>query len=135
MIDMLTISDFIAFMKTKFIGTLFYNSTIDKDSPQCIGIYRRSAGIVQSVGGPDSSSYNNLSISMVIHWTEDAGACEGMSNLIYASMSSVMRELAPNGTTIIYIELLEAHPIWVGRDEKNIAECVIRANIFYERGA
>lgn len=87
-----------------------------------------------AVGGPENKSYDELPISLVVHWTEDAGQCEIMANSIYHSLDTTIKERTPAGVVIGFVQLLDQMPNWVGRDEKNIAENVIRANIIYERG-
>lgn len=128
------VKEFIAFLKEKFPGVKFFNSTVDKSSKQCIGVFTRAEGPVQYVG-PNNISYGILPVSIVIHWTEDAGICEEMARDVYETFQSVNKEIAPSGDTIAFINLLDAKPVWTGRDEHNIAEYVIRANIIYERGA
>lgn len=130
---MLTIHEFIAYMKTKFPAIVFFNSTIDSSQTKCVGTYARTSGRVQAIGSP--GSYDILPISMVIHWTEDAGQCEDMANTVYTQLSTIIKELTPAGIMISYVQLQDSAPVWVGRDDKNIAEKVIRANIIYERGA
>lgn len=130
---MLTIKEFISFLKPKFPSVVFFNSTIDQSSNQCIGIYSRTIPKVQAVGEP--GSYDILPISIVVHWTEDASLCEDMANILYTQLGEVIKEPTPSGTIISFIQLQDAAPANVGRDERNVVEKVIRANIIYERGA
>ncbi len=130
---MLTITEVIAYLKVKFPSAIFFNSMIDNSLPQCIGIYRRTAARIKAIG--DNGSYDVLPLSIIVHWTEDAGLCEEMANLVYAQLGSIIKETLPSGAVIIYTKLQDTNPVWVGRDSKNIAENVIRANIIYERGA
>lgn len=130
---MLTIKEFIGFLRTKNPTATYFNSTLDKSSNKCIGVYGKEAAKIPSVGGA-GSSYNVLATSIVIHWTEDAHECETLANEMYQKLDSVIRETTPNGTVIVHIDLPDTKPVWVGRDDRNIAEYVIRANIIYERG-
>lgn len=132
---MLTVKSFIPMLRLKFPEITFYNSTIDKSNPKCVGIYTRGQGKISSVGGPDNGSYDILPISIIVHWTEDAGLCEDMANLIYTELSIILKEQTPSGTMISFVRLEDALPVHVGRDESNVVEKVIRATIFYERGA
>lgn len=129
---MLTVTEFIAFLSTMFPEITFFNSTIDKSNPKCIGVYPRAAGKIQAIGG--SGSYDILPISIIVHWTEDAGLCEDTANIVYSQLSAVLKAPTPSGTMISFIQLQEAAPVHVGRDESNVVEKVIRATIFYERG-
>lgn len=131
---MLTITEIIAYLKIKFPTVTFFNSTIDKSLNQCIGIYRRTAGKIQAIGGPNNGSYDVLPLSIVIHWTEDAGQCEIMANLLYSELNSIIKETLPTGPVLVFAQLQDANPVWVGRGDNNIAESVIRVNINYERG-
>lgn len=130
---MIQITEFIALLKIKFPEVKFFNSTIDKSITKCVGIYRRQGARIQAIGD-DNGSYDILPISMVIHWTEDAGDCEIMANVIYTTLSTIIHEQTPSGKIIYHIQLQDSNPVWVGRDSTNVAENVIRANIYYERG-
>lgn len=132
---MLTITEFNELLETKFPEVVIFNSTVDKDSDKCIGVFSRSAGKIQAIGGPDNGSYDILPISIIVHWTEDAGQAEEMANAVYTALSTIMKEETPAGTMITYVQLQDATPVHIGRDESNVVEKVIRANIYYERGA
>jgi len=129
---MLTIKDFIAHMKTKYPETTFYNSTLDSSSDKCVGIYSRTAPRIQAVGEP--SSHAVLSVSILVHWTQDSSICEDFALSLYNTLISTVRELTPGGVTILFVEPVDGRPVWSGRDSRNVAEYVIRANIYYERG-
>lgn len=131
---MLTVKEFIALLKIKFPTVAFFNSTIRKDSDQCIGVYPMATGKIPTVGGPNNGSYDILPISIVIHWTEDAGDCEVMADAVYSKLLAITKEATPSGIVITFIQPQDSSPVHVGRDERNIIEKVIRANIFYERG-
>lgn len=130
---MLTISEFIGYLKqqSEFVGVKFYNGTIDKNEQKCVGIYLAGRGNPNmALGGPECSSFNTKSISILIHWTENSNQCELFSNKLYKFLM-VQSNFILNGRRIINVQMLDDGPIDIKRDENNICEMVIRCNIFY----
>lgn len=131
--SMLHVSDIIAWLKTKFPGTEFYNGFIPKNSEQCVGVYLKQRGSRNlAIGGPTCTSYATLPLSLLVHWTKDADPCEKEADEIYSTMETASGESA-GGHRIIDFNLIDPGPVDVSRDENNICEMVIRVNVIYER--
>lgn len=131
--NMLRVSDVIIWLKTKFPDVAFYNGFIPKNSEQCIGVYLKQRGIRSlAVGGPACTSYTTLPLSLLVHWSQDADACESEADTIYSAMEMASGETA-GGHRIINFNLIDPVPVDVSRDGNNICEMVIRVNVIYER--
>lgn len=130
----MTTLKFMNYLKSLHPTLPFKNGTIDKSSKTCIGVYTRlRTKPFVAIGGVQATSYGVLSVTILVHWTENSNTCEEIADSIYESLfckSDILFE----GSNIRSIELLDNGSIDVGRDDKNICERVIRANIFYERG-
>jgi hypothetical protein len=126
---MLRIQDFVTTLKTKHPGVKFFNGCISKHE-NCVGVYARgSAQPITAIGA--ESSYNILPITLLIHWGENSDACEVVANEIYCGLANSIDTI--NNRRVIQVQLLESCPTNIGRDDNNICEMTIRANIFYER--
>lgn len=130
---MLKVSDFKDYLKAQFVGKKIYNGTINKSENQCIGVYARGNGVPHvAIGGTENTSFSELPITILVHWTEDTNLCETMAIEIYEKLYGTTKILMGN-VKIAYINMLDPCPINIDRDSKNIAEMVIRINIIYER--
>jgi hypothetical protein len=130
---MLRASEFKEYLEQQFPGVTFYNGTIDKTNPQCIGIYNKGTNSLHTaLGGINNISYSTLSVSILVHWTENTDTCEVQADRLYECLQRA-ENFKINNKRIVCVELHDPHPIDVSRDENNIAEMVIRATIYYER--
>lgn len=130
---MMRISDVIKWLKTKYPGTEFYNGSMPKNKTQCIGVYLKNrGGRIIAIGGYDCTSYASLPLSLLVHWGQDADACQQQANGMYEMMQAADEETI-GGHHIIDFDLQDNGPVDVARDSNNICEMVIRTNIVYER--
>lgn len=130
---MLRVAEFKDYLKSLFPSVKIYNGTIDKNSKECVGIYRRGrANNAIAIGGVENTSYSILPVSILVHWTEDADICESMANDIYLALQE-KTDVLINNRRIIMFQMLDSGPVDLNRDDKNIVEMVIRTNIIYER--
>lgn len=110
----------IAWLKAKVPDVSFFNSCIDKDLAQCVGVYSRRNGPEQprAVGVP--SSYGIKALTLLVHWTTNADTCEikaqELVNLFRTAGAS--EEIGDNTGYF----LAQQDPVDVGRDEKGIFE-------------
>jgi hypothetical protein len=132
---MITVSDFVQALKDLFPGVKFYNGTLNRNESQCIGVYARdSAPVYRALGGSANTSYSVLPVTILIHWTENADACERQANAIYNTLFET-EGLIVGGRRVILLSLRDSAPVDVGRDDSNICERTLRINITYEREA
>lgn len=132
---MLKVSDFKNYLKLQFVGVKVYNGTINKSEKQCIGTYARGSGVPHiAIGGKEATSFNELPITILVHWSEDTDICETMANRIYENLFGTCNVMM-GVFKVSFINMLDSAPVDVSRDKNNIAEMVIRINITYEREA
>lgn len=126
---MITISDFVSVLKSKYPEIKFFNGCISK-TEKCVGVYARGNATPPTAIG-SKPSYNVLPVTLLIHWGENSNDCEVTANTLYSGLEEGIAEI--NGLRVIQIQLLESSPANIGRDDNNICEMTIRLNIFYER--
>lgn len=126
---MITISNFLEALKSKYPNIKFYNGCINK-SEKCVGVYARGNAIPPTAIG-SQPSYRVLPVTLLIHWGENSNECETTANTLYAGLEKGIATI--NNLRVIQLELLESTPTNIGRDDNNICEMTIRLNIFYER--
>jgi len=127
------IDNFIEYLETLFPDIDFYNGSIDRNLQQCVGVYLAQGGSSQiALGGLDNTSFNSKTISLLIHWTENANSCEVLATSIYNTLQG-KSNIYIGGKRIAAINMLDAGPININRDSNNICEMVIRISIIYDR--
>lgn len=127
---MLRLSDVRTLLLQEFPLVSIYNGTIDKNNPNCFGIFTREPVIPVALGGYSGSSYSNLNVSILVHWGEDTDACESLADDVFYFLHC-KGPILVNGKTITSI--LAKGPIDISRDENNICEMVVHADIMYTR--
>lgn len=127
----MTIKQFIAWLKIKAPGVSFFNSCIDKNLAQCVGVYARKNGPAQpqAVGG--RSSYGIKAITLLVHWTTNADTCEIKANEILELFRTAGTS-ETIGTTTGYF-LAPNDPIDVGTDDAGIFEKTFDVNLYYRK--
>lgn len=126
---MLTISNFLSVLKTKYPNIKFFNGCVSKDE-KCVGIYARGNSTPPTAIG-SKPSYGVLPVTMLVHWGENSNECEATANSLYEGLEEGIAEV--NGVRVIQLQLLDSTPVNIGRDDSNICEMTIRLNIMYER--
>ena len=126
-------SQFKDWLKSQFPDVKFYNGAVTQNDKQCVSIYSRgTASPYIAVGGAANTSFAYLPITVLVHWSENADECEQMATQIYQKLFGVSKVMM--GTTKVnMIKLLDPCPVNIDRDDKNIAEMVIRLQLIYER--
>lgn len=126
---MLTVSDFVKVLKVQYSDIKFFNGCISKDE-KCVGVYARgNAAPVSAIG--TKPSYNVLPVTLMVHWGENSADCEAVANTLYEGLSNGIENI--NNTRVIQVQMVDSHPVNIGRDDNNICEMTLRINIFYER--
>ena len=130
---MVGLNDIRSMLATQFTGDKVISGAIDRDSAQCIGVFLRpSSRATIAIGGVSNSTYRELSIAILVHWTESSTTCENKAETIFQFLQGKSNFLI--GTKKVISIIVEGDgPISIDRDEKNICEMVIHANIVYER--
>ena len=126
---MITISNFLEVLKSRYPKIKFYNGCIDK-SGKCVGVYARGNAVPPTAIG-SKPSYGVLPVTLLIHWGENSNECEVTANTLYSGLEEGIEKI--NNLRVIQIQMLESSPTNIGRDDNNICEMTIRLNIFYER--
>ena len=135
---MITMSTYTVYeyMKAKFpeLAQLLKNGNIDKSAQKSVGVFlgsdTRASGNL-AIGGIDCTSVRMLPININIRWTDNQKSCDDEAISIYNALLLETQNFIVNDVKIAYIQLLDACPKSIGRDDKNICESVIRANFYY----
>lgn len=158
MTSIMRASEFRYFLKCKMPFTRIFNGTIKKELQKCIAVYPRGTVPANTaLGGSENSSYGELPLTIVVHWTENTDECENAANKLYSLLESVSDESfrtedidswdedmdvwnlencewdGLGERNIIQIKMIDSCPIDVERDSRNICEKVIRIVVIYEK--
>ena len=127
----MTIKQVIAWLKFKAPGVSFFNSCIDKNLSQCVGVYARKNGPEQpkAIGG--RSSYGLKAITVLVHWTTNADTCEIKANELQELFRAAGSSEVIGATTGFFNSLVD--PVSVGTDDLGIFEYVFDVNLTYKK--
>ena len=129
---MLLASAFKDYLKTVYPAVTFYAGAINKNDNKCVGIYPKGRQpFFIAAGGIKNTTTWYLPLSLLIHWTENTSECEEMARILYEYFLTV-EDVVISGIRIIHFDLLDACPVDLDRDNRNICEIVIRLNVIYE---
>lgn len=120
------------YLEGQFPEIKFYNSTIDRNESECVGLYLKGGAQASiALGGAKNTTYGKMPITILVHWSENSSKCEATALLIYNHLFGLSK-ITMGDSNIVSVDLIDPHPRDVGRDN-NICEMVIRAIIVYER--
>lgn len=132
---MLYLEDIKNWIKTIFSAEHYYMGKLDNKQDKSIGIYQRKANNPprMCIGGEMNTSYDVKSVSILVHWSNDASEAEKAAYELFNNIKKC-RNVTINNIHIPYIQLLNSEPIDVATDEKGIYERVIELDIYYAKG-
>ena len=132
----MTASTFFDYMKSKFpdLESILRNGNIDKSAEKSVGVFlgsdTRSTGNL-AIGGIDCTTIRMVPINIQIRWTSNQRQHDVKAVEIYNSLLLEKSNFFVGDVKIASIMLLDSCPAPLGRDDKNICESVIRANVYY----
>ena len=129
---MIYLSDIRDFLKTVFKAEHYYIGKLDNKQDKSLGVYslKQSGAPVSAIG--DESTYNTISVSLLLHWNNNANETERQARNLFETLYSV-KDVEINKHTIYIIELLTPEVVDVGTDDKGVYEQVIEVKFYYER--
>lgn len=130
---MITLAQVRDWLKSEITCPNWYIGKIDGSKEKCIGLYNvRGPAPQTAVGGLGNSSYTIKTISVLVHWGQNADLAEQKAQEIYVALIG-RSNITIGGKRVIMIQMRTSEPVSVGTDEKGIYEFVIEAHIYYER--
>ena len=121
-------------LKTFNIGSNFYIGKLDNKKDNSIGVYLRDRSGAQTIalGGLNSTTYDILSVKLLVHWNTNSDETEQAARALYSALRE-QRHFIIKTYTVNYLEMLCPEPIEVGTDDNGVYEWVINFNLYYER--
>nr|WP_302857483.1 minor capsid protein [uncultured Ruminococcus sp.] len=129
---MIYLSDIRDWLKSVAEAEHYYIGKLDNKQDKSIGVYslKQSGTPTRAIGG--ESTYDTISVSLLIHYTDNARETEEFARRLYETLYGV-KNVEINNQKIYIIELLTPEPIDVGTDDKGVYEQVIEVKFYYER--
>lgn len=135
---MITISTYTVcqYLKQKFpdLDGILKNGNIDKSAEKSIGVFlgsdTRSSGNL-AIGGIDCTTVRMIPVNIQIRWTSNQMLCDDKAIEIYNALLTEESNFMVSDVKIAFFQLLDPCPRSLGRDDKNICEVIIRANVHY----
>ncbi len=130
---MKSLEDIAAWLESTLdVGDGIYINHIDANKQRCVGVYSRAKAGKQyiAIGGQEATLTAEKSISVLVHWTNNADTAETKAHQVYQALQDMMGD---PGMGVYHSTFNAAEPISVGRDEYGIFEYVIEVKLLYER--
>ncbi len=129
---MIYLSDIRDWLKSVTSAEHYYIGKLDNKQDKSLGVYSlKQSGIpTRSIG--TESTYDTVSVSLLIHWNNNANETERQARRLFETLYSV-KNVEINNQKIYIIELLTPEPVDVGTDDKGVYEQVIEVKFYYER--
>lgn len=124
------------YLKSKFpdLESVLRNGNIDKNAEKSIGVFKgsdtRATGNL-AIGGVECTVIRTLPINIHIRWTSNQREHDNKAVELYNALLMEKPNFFVGDVKIASIMLLDSCPNIIGRDEKNVCESVIRANVYY----
>lgn len=128
------LADIRDWIKTLDVAENYYIGKLDNKKDKSIGVYQLQNSSINNVaiGGVDNTKALAKSVSILIHWNDNAKDTEEIASSIYDTFLQV-RDVELEEYKINYIKLLVPEAIDVGTDDKGIYERVIQTIFYYEK--
>lgn len=107
--------------------------SIDGGKDKCVGVYRGKPTGKQRIclGGITQTRYQQMPITILIHWTKSAFEAEAKAQEIYDALYG-LSDCWMGGSHVFSVDP-GAGIVPIGKDDNGIVEYVIRAVILYEK--
>lgn len=131
---MITIKEVIAWLKIKDPGLegKVFNSAINGNLTECVGVYARRHGLVQPQAVGLESKYGIKSITALIHWSKNANTCEEKAIALWEVIKgSSTKETIGNRQCWV---VANQAPVSVGQDNTGVYETILDFDIYYRKG-
>lgn len=121
------------FSKGYVVADHFYIGKLDNKKQKSIGVYQlQTTNSNIAVGGLDNTKIKEKTVSILIHWNNNADETELKALELYYKFMNARNFNITDNILVNYIELLVPEPVDVGTDSSNIYERVIQARFYYE---
>lgn len=121
------------FSKGYVVADHFYIGKLNNKKQKSIGVYQlQTTNSNIAVGGLDNTKIKEKTVSILIHWNNNADETELKALELYYKFMNARNFNITDNILVNYIELLVPEPVDVGTDSSNIYERVIQAKFYYK---
>lgn len=130
---MLLLSDIRDYLKTLGIAEHYYIGKLDNKQEKSVGVYQKGQnGYSVTLGGLKNKKYEKKSVSILIHWNQNARETEEQALLIFEKLETI-RQISMGETFVYYVMPQVEEPVDIGTDDNGVYERVIWLDLYYER--
>lgn len=131
---MITIKNVMEWLKTKdaTLNGVLFNSSIDANKDQCVGVYARRNGPLQPEAIGKESHWGVKPMTLLVHWSRNADTCETKALDIWLMLRDATTT-EQIGNKACWISARSA-PVAIGRDDRLVFEQVVDFDIYYRKG-
>lgn len=132
----MTLANILDWFQTMKLADHYYANRLDNKQEMSIGVYEKTvpgSRPVMAIGGPEASSYDIMSISVLIHWNRSFPQTEAAAQALWNTLIQTRHADIPGGQHIYFLQMTVPKPVYVSTDETGIHEYVINFNLYYRR--
>ena len=128
----MTLADIRDWLKTLDAADHYHIGRLNNKKERSLGVYSRAGSGPPVIGIGGTSTYNIKSVSVLLHWNENARETEEAAHSLWEKLQDVTDIDAGSGH-IQYLRLIVPEPVPVGTDENGVYEYVIQFDVYYRR--
>lgn len=131
----MTMENILDWLETLDVADHYYANRLDNKKEKSLGVYNRTAAgrPVTALGGIENSSYNILSVSLLLHWNRSFPQAEAAAQDLWDKLQGVTDIDIPGDQHIQFLQMTVPGPVYVSTDQDGIHEFVISFNLYYRR--
>ena len=131
----MTLGEIRDWLKTLGVAENYYIGRMENKKERSLGVYGRSRKGEPAValGGMGLTSYGVRSVSLLLHWNENARETEAAALALWDELMCVAHADLPGGGHIQCVRMTVPEPVAVGTDRGGVYEYVIETDIYYRR--
>lgn len=131
----MTLVNILDWLETLGVAEHCYANRLDNKKEKSLGVYDRtpSGSPVMAIGGLQNSSYDIMTLSLLLHWTRSFQETETAAQALWDALVSVRDADIPGDQHIQFLQMTVPKPVYVSTDENGIHEYVINFNLYYRR--
>ena len=128
------LSDVRDWLKTLGVAEHYYIGRLENKQEKSLGVYNRNRGgnPVIAIGGLEASKYDIKSVTLLLHWNQNARETEIAAQALWNALLDVTN-LDIGNEHVDYLALLVPEPVAVLTDSAGIYEYVIDFDLYYRR--
>lgn len=131
----MTLDEIRDWLKTLGVAEHYTIGRLENKREKSLGVYGRSrkGDPAVALGGMGLTSYGVRSVSLLLHWNENARETESAAFALWEELLCAAHVDLPGGGHIQCVRMNVPEPVAVGKDKGGVYEYVVEMDVYYRR--